>query len=85
MYLESSTNAHGHAARLLSPAVTLTSGQSKCFTFWYNMYGPNIGSLNVYFKRSNNLGSAIWIMKGNQGPLWKKAVVTVTGNSPLQV
>ncbi|XP_046856282.1 MAM and LDL-receptor class A domain-containing protein 1-like isoform X6 [Xenia sp. Carnegie-2017] len=50
----------------------------KCLTFYYHMYGNDIGSLNVYRKIYGNKYSA-WSKSGNQGNAWLKAQVYVDG------
>lgn len=85
MYIETSRNGYNSLARLVSPPLTLTNGQTMCLTFWYSMYGQTINNLKVYYKRSGALGNAVWSKHGTQGPTWKKATVDITGASPLQV
>ena len=65
------TNAQ--VARLVSPLISVSSATTKCLIFWYNMYGPNVGSLNVYAKTSS-LGSPIWSRNGTQGNQWHQAI-----------
>ena len=50
----------------------------KCLTFYYHIYGNNIGSLNVYRKIYGNKYS-VWSKSGNQGNAWLKAQVYVDG------
>lgn len=49
MYIEATRKSAGEKARLLSPKASVVDGDS-CVTFWYHMYGVNIGQLNVYAK-----------------------------------
>lgn len=82
----SSPRQPGQKARLLSG---LQSSYLKpaCMTFWYHMYGSQIGTLNVYLKqgRSNSLGSPIWTRKANQGNSWNIAQVSLNPSSAYQV
>ncbi|XP_022088962.1 MAM and LDL-receptor class A domain-containing protein 1-like isoform X2 [Acanthaster planci] len=49
VYLESSRKAGGSRAVLLSPPVQRSHERSRwCFSFWYNMFGSQIGSLRVF-------------------------------------
>lgn len=54
--------------------------------FWYHMYGPDIGALNVYARTTFN-GPLIkqFTKVGNQGDMWKKAIVTFSVTQPFQV
>lgn len=65
------TNAQ--VARLVSPLISVSLATTKCLIFWYNMYGPSVGSLNVYAKTSS-LGSPIWSRNGTQGNQWHQAI-----------
>ena len=84
MYIETSApRVQGDKARLRSPTFPATNGQ--CLTFWYHMYGPNIGTLNLYTSSFNNLGKPIWTMSGNQGNKWLKAQLSVQKQTQFQV
>ena len=64
MYIEASRPMQpGDTARLESPLVPDTlCGEN--INFWYHMYGAEIGSLRVYFKRDGVLGAPVWTMEG---------------------
>ena len=66
------------------PATT-TSGGDRCFTFWYHMFGPNIGTLNIYVAEDNQdiitLGSPVWSLTGDQGDLWLKGAANLTSST----
>ncbi|XP_067654505.1 MAM and LDL-receptor class A domain-containing protein 2-like [Haliotis asinina] len=82
-YIETSApRSRGQKARLLSP--TTNSGGTNCLTFYYSMYGSQIGQLNVYTK-VNSLGAPIWTRKSNQGNSWKVAQVTIKSQSAFQL
>ncbi|XP_035827620.1 MAM and LDL-receptor class A domain-containing protein 2-like [Aplysia californica] len=58
---------------------------SACLTFWYHMYGSDIGALRVYKKLGNYSRSQIWHLEGDQGNTWNRATVKVYGrSSPLE-
>lgn len=54
--------------------------------FWYHMYGPDIGSLNIY-ARTKFMGPLVkqYSIVGNQGDIWKKASLTFSVTGPFQV
>ncbi|KAK7473655.1 hypothetical protein BaRGS_00035133, partial [Batillaria attramentaria] len=75
MYMEADNHTPNQKARLMSPAYP--GSGTKCLEFWYNMYGRDMGILNVYIKNGNALGGARLSLKGNQGQGWQIAQVTV--------
>ena len=89
MYMEaSSPSKQGQKARLESGTITQTG--SACASFYYHMYGINIGSLNVYVKKqtssgSSHLGPPVWGRQGNQGNRWIMGQVALTQSQSFQV
>lgn len=85
MYIEVSSVNTGARAKLLSPALTPIS---KCVSFYYHMYGIDIGTLNVYVKR-NDSGSLdkVWTLSRQQGNEWRQgqAPLNITGNESIKV
>ena len=73
VYIEVSPQRPKESARLVSPVISVSSASTKCLTFWYHMYGPHVGSLNVY-ANATTLGSPIWSKNGTQGNQWKQAI-----------
>ena len=49
------------------------------------MYGPHVDTLNVYTKKSGQLGQPIFTKNGSQGNLWNHATVVVSSLSSFQV
>jgi len=83
-YIESSApRTKGQKARLLSQSTH--GGGTACLTFYYNMYGSHLGSLNVYTKVGSSLGTPIWTRSANQGNKWNVAQVTVKAQYAFQV
>ena len=78
IYLEASGACAQQKSNLLSPCIDLTTATAPQLLFWYNMYGANMGELQVDIYAdgvwSNNMYSRI----GNQGLGWKQAVVNLT-------
>lgn len=84
MYIEASRpRTRGQKARFLSP--NLPSSNGECLTFYYNMNGRTMGTLNVYTQASGSLGSPVWTKSGNQGSKWQVAQVTLQSSSKFQV
>lgn len=65
MYADVQNKPINYNARLISSIQTKTSG--SCIHFYFYIYGNNIGSLNVYSKKSGQLGLPAWSVSGNQG------------------
>lgn len=85
MYIETSyPRKQGDKARFISPTYNSVKG-GQCFQFWYHMYGQDIGTLNVYIKKGQNLGIPVWIRSGNRGNVWKVAQVAITSSSSFNV
>ena len=61
MYAEASApRVPGDKARLESSLVPANPSNPVCISFWYDMYGRDIGTLNVYIKRKGVLGNPVW-------------------------
>ena len=86
MLLEASGQNNGDKARIMK-SYSKTPSTGNCLTFWYVMYGSSLGTLNVYQKVGNNLGSAIWSISGDQGlqRTWLKGQVTLNSTSQFSV
>ena len=78
IYLEASS-CFNKTAKLLSPCLDLTAISGPELSFWYHMFGANMGELHV-----DVLFNGAWTddviapLTGNQGNLWKKAIVDLT-------
>lgn len=77
IYIETSApRRRGDKARILSPQVP--GGSPLCFQFFYHMYGPHIGMLNVFVKSVQLNGTqTVWTKSLNQGNKWVFAQVTI--------
>ena len=86
LYIETSyPRKTGDRARLLSPVLKPATGSSNCyFSFYYNMNGRTMGSLNVYMRQSTSL-TKVWSKNGNVGNIWARASVSLTSPQPFQV
>ena len=89
MYIEtSSPRRPGQKARLMSQLVN-PSG-AACVSFYYHMYGRNMGTLNVYVKEqsssgSSSLGQPVWKRAGNQQNKWIVGQFSITPSQSFQV
>ncbi|XP_019636761.1 PREDICTED: zinc metalloproteinase nas-14-like [Branchiostoma belcheri] len=86
LFIEATKKAPGKKARGFSPVYNTTG--PHCLTFYYNMKGQGIGSLNVYLRM---VGMAtddvrkLWSRSGPQGNRWSKAEVTFNTAANFQV
>ena len=80
LYAEASGNT-GKFAIVESPAISVPGHSSINLSFWYHMYGPQMGSLSVDLYVNGNLAkSGLWSRSGQQssnGTDWKQAVVSL--------
>jgi hypothetical protein len=75
IHIESSIPAkENDSARVISEQ--LISGQG-CFSLWYHMYGPDIGSLIIYTKVAGNPMVEVQRLVGEQGNVWKQLSVDI--------
>jgi hypothetical protein len=70
-------------ARLISPTYSPTNG--VCFKFWYHMYGPSVGELNIWLRQGNVLQRNFWTRSGNFGDQWRYGHVTVKSSLEFQM
>ena len=79
----SSPRRPGDNAILRSAA--LSPQPSTCLTFFYNMYGSDIGALRVWTQLTGASPVKVWELAGDQNIGWNKATVNVGQNSQYQV
>lgn len=79
MYVEASTpNYPSKNTLLASPPVDARDLTSPTFTFDYNMYGADMGSLALEISKDNGVTwTSIWSIAGNQGSEWKNVSVSL--------
>ncbi|XP_022202793.2 MAM and LDL-receptor class A domain-containing protein 1 isoform X2 [Nilaparvata lugens] len=83
LYLESSSPQSEHdTAVLVSPYFKpqITSNETRCFTFWYHMYGNGIGKLNVYVNNTLNFTES-----GSHGNRWIRGIVPLEGDDIFRI
>ena len=49
-----------------------------CLSFYYHMYGADIGTLDVTMEHNAGAGHPVWKVSGEQGLDWKKAEIDIT-------
>ncbi|XP_077471884.1 MAM and LDL-receptor class A domain-containing protein 1 isoform X3 [Stigmatopora argus] len=82
IYVDSTVGQAGDAAFLISD-VLQPATRGRCLTFWYHMFGPDVGTLRVYVndrKRhdsGNEKGVQKWVEFGDKGDKWLRASVFV--------
>ena len=78
LFIESSSpRVVGDTAHLVSTVFNRTAGNGRCFTFWYHMYGTDIGRLNIYVNTTSGGKQLKWRLIGNQGNSWFNGQVNV--------
>ena len=81
----------GDVAKLKSQQFNSVRGKTKCFNFWYHIYGADIGTLQVIYKvfSDSQTEKVIWNLTGQQqiseSDPWKYARVPVDMNSDHMV
>ncbi|XP_060580568.1 MAM and LDL-receptor class A domain-containing protein 1-like [Ruditapes philippinarum] len=83
IYVDSYNNDKGEIARLMSP---MQSSGQYCLTFWYSMYGRDIGALNVYIKMKDGNKTVIFSKNKDIGvPAWWKSVLNINAHDSYQI
>ena len=84
IYIETSgiSRRQGEKARLESELFQATNG--KCFSFWYHMYGRDIGTLNIY-KKDSVSETLLQTYNGSQGNIWKEGEVGLYSRTSFKV
>ena len=87
-YLEVSRARTGDFGRILSPTIPGTADQCSTVTFYYHMFGEDIGSLNLYLVHNSppyQFDNPVYNVVGNQGNKWLKGEVNITFPTDFQV
>ena len=84
IYIETSgiNRKQGEKARLESEVLRATNGQ--CLSFWYHMYGRDIGTFNIYVKDSVS-EKLLQTYNGSQGNYWKEGEVGLYSRTNFKV
>lgn len=88
IFLESSSpRVQNETAVFQSEQFNAVSGGKKCLSFWYHMYGADIGDLEVIYKvfSGSTPNKVIWRLQGQQhvteNSPWKNARVPIDMSS----
>ena len=87
-YIEVTKAKTGQFARMISASVLGTAHKCSTLSFYYYMYGNDVGSLNLYLVHDPppyRLDNAVWSVRGNQGKKWIKAELNVTFPTNIKV
>lgn len=76
MYTEATGNLNSTAI-LVSPCFDLSTETGAEFTFYYNMYGSQMGDLYVEISTNNGASwpTTLWSQSGDQGTAWLPATI----------
>ncbi|XP_020897633.1 MAM domain-containing protein 2 [Exaiptasia diaphana] len=85
VYMETSKqNGQGQTAYLKSPA--LPPSDAHCLTFYYHMYGRDMGSLNVYIQKPKSRKKfLVFTVSGDQGDMWHYQEVAIASTCKYRV
>jgi len=79
LYTEASTpNFPSKVAELISPCIDLSGMGTASMSFWYNMLGANMGTLNVDVWNGNAWTLAAFSIAGDQGANWVQTTVDLS-------
>ncbi|XP_078371948.1 uncharacterized protein LOC144655560 isoform X2 [Oculina patagonica] len=84
IFFETSSPAKvGDVACFYSPKIPPASCQR--LTFWYHMYGAQIGTLRVLKKVANGSKTTLWERSLQQGTNWLLASIAISSKTPFQI
>ena len=83
LYAETSNGSAGDTLTLTSPCIDLSGSVTPRLSFWYHMFGPQIGELRVYLKDiDNGTTTQVFSLAGQQqaseGAPWQEAQIDIT-------
>jgi len=76
VYTEASNNCFGKTALLITPCIELTSAVMPVFSFYYHMFGVDMGELHVdIFSNGVWVNDIVTPISGDQGNQWLHRIV----------
>lgn len=88
MYIEASGKLSGQRARFVSGVFQppeRSDNISRCLTFYYHMYGSEMGQLEIYLEFIAGRRLLVWERSGNQGKEWHHGMVAFASFSTHKV
>ncbi len=74
----SSPRVAGDTALLEGPCLDLSGTSSATFSFWYNMNGASMGTLDVEVSTDCTVWTNAFTLSGNQGNTWTQSSIDLT-------
>ncbi len=84
LFVESS-GCNDRTARLISPCFDLGAVVCPQVSFWYHMFGTDVGSITLEIDPGTGVWDTLWTLAGNQGDLWQEATVSLDAYVALNV
>ncbi|CAL9689269.1 unnamed protein product [Knipowitschia caucasica] len=82
----SSADQKGSKAQLKSTGLPSAADEGYCFSFWYHMFGPTVGSLKMFLQNTDPMEKTlVWQKSGNHGDQWLLMQSHVTARKQHQV
>jgi len=72
LYIESSRRGNKYDKAHLESAMYVSSSGRCEMSFWYSMFGDDVGSLTAYLKKEDGSRQALFERTGNQGKEWQQ-------------
>lgn len=72
MYIETSRRGQEKDPAQLETAMYVSSADKCRLTFWYSMYGKDVGNMNVYMKNERGQLLQLWSLSGARGQDWQQ-------------
>ena len=66
MFTEASGSSSGDVALFETHPSLSTPDPQMCLTFWYHMFGDNMGSLLVYYRETDREEVKLWDQTGKE-------------------
>ena len=88
LYVEATNpNFPSKLAELYGPCIDLSGIGSAQLSFWYHMWGADMGTLSLDVFSGGSWTTDVWTLSGDQGNSWQQAVVSLTpyAGGPLRL
>ena len=79
LYVEASNpNFPARLAELYGPCIDLSGNTSAQLSFWYHLWGADMGTLSLDIQSGGVWTNDVWSLSGDQGNSWQQATVPLT-------